>query len=188
MANVCLNKVTVYGKKEVLDIIQGIIDSNNTLLSYYVPIPKEYKESLDKCCEEINSDSKQIEIQRNIDYWMIDNWGSVSDENIACLNRIDEKKLEFHSDTRHCPPIDGYVNISEKIPNVLFILNYYEPLMGYAGYFEIMKGKVINYEQYEDSIALESMAKYIYEEFIDENNSGDEYYLDKIEELEGNNE
>ena len=81
--------------------------------------------------------------------WQCKAWGTKWDIH---ANLADERKTELHYyfDSTWSPPINFFLNISEKYPNLSFQIKYDEPGMCFRGTIVVKEGEIVT-EDHEDS-------------------------------------
>ena len=81
--------------------------------------------------------------------WRIKNWSTKWDAIDPYLNNIKNDYLNYCFDTAWSPPLNLFVEVSKKYPNLTFELNYEERGMWFAGSFKVKNGNIIFDRQYE---------------------------------------
>lgn len=177
MPNWCFNNLGISGSKKdvekVLEFIKGVPDSegNDVVFDFneVVPMPKELENTVSPARGKEVARQKKLAKkygQGNWYDWRFENWGTKwnSDsgeiiDNWPCMDDRKTTKKEIHFSTAWSPPEPVVKALAMKFPKVLFVLQYFEPGMAFAGKLEA-KGKSVDTSCYdEDDAEYKEMAE-----------------------------
>jgi hypothetical protein len=175
MPNWCDNRASFTHKdKEKIDLIERELmkKDNCQLFNALIPRPADQEE--------------------NWYEWNCDNWGCKWDATIIDWQRDDDNTLTVYMETAWAPPLKFYYSLLEEYYHIDAV--YYEPGMGYCGWFDNGND---NYYEYDlgDKESIEALPEEIleftnlleeHENFIAEEREVYEYNLDGEEDEKSN--
>lgn len=158
MPNWCNTKLTVSGPTEEIDkFISGLKRDDNGILimDSYLPCPEELRETVDGWSSDEEEQKKREELYASniakYGYkswydWQYSVWGTKWGDCDTTMGqssiRDDEKVVEFYYQTAWGPMTNGFVEISKRFPNLLFLFAHDEEGGFFAGYEAIKDGNV----------------------------------------------
>lgn len=162
MPNWCSNNFELTGSKEQIDAFENFLVTNegDDWFDFFLPTPAELKETVSP-----NRDDEQSEILLEkygaSDWysWNVTNWGTKWNCNAIDWLR-EENTIRFWFDSAWAPPIALYTFLESEGYSVR--ATYYEPGMGFVGYFA--EGFDDCYE-YSDLESLDDVPEHLVEEY-----------------------
>lgn len=153
MPNWCENSVIIYGNPDQLDefamkVRESLADTDgkNGVMGCYLPIPTDLSNNPSPIGDdEIESSNLEKYGARDWYDWAVKNWGSKWGDCHTTIDEVDENSMcvEINYDSAWGPCTAGFVAISEKFPDFVFMEFYRESGMGFAGYTVIIAGEII---------------------------------------------
>jgi hypothetical protein len=101
--------------------------SNSLNFHSLVPIPEEVLKAEDGITQE---------------NWVEENWGATRDDGEGGIVLEYDGRVIYQFVTAWEPPIAFLKNVSEKWPTLLFVLDYFEPSMGFTGNATAKSGQI----------------------------------------------
>jgi len=148
MPNWCECSLRIYGnEKEIKKFKKGAKKGKQAVsLEKLYPEPDYTKVKVKSTFPDLNKkfgNNKKYVDQKDAWWdWRIQNWGTKWD--LCDVVIVDDlgSEITFEFDTAWSPPVDAFKTISKKYPKLVFVLNYYEPGMGFEGFAKIVNGDV----------------------------------------------
>jgi len=138
MPNYCYNKLTISGQKESIARFMDMAkakDSTGELISLASLIPL--------------SDDSDEESSKSILDKAIEQWGTKWDVCDCSIMYEDNSKTIIEFFSAWTPPEKAIKEIATKFHDLMFVLNYEEAGVGFAGSLEV-KGEDVLVEEYRD--------------------------------------
>ena len=116
MPNWCSCRATISGPAPVIKEITDILNEESTpLLAWMVPQPR-------------------FEGDQDWYSWNVNNWGTKWDvSDVYFEHQAEEDQIQFSFSTAWGPPVEAFTRWAESDGRVQFVLEYWEPGMGFAG-------------------------------------------------------
>lgn len=142
MPNWCENTLKVLGKEKELKKFRIKVATKKTALSLekLFPLPKALKDTKSP----VEKPNKKLIKKFGADNWydwQIKNWGTKWDIDAELLEDEECGQLRYSFSSAWAPPIEALKNASKLYPELVFILSYDEPGMGFMGITRINNGE-----------------------------------------------
>lgn len=155
MPNHCSQDLFIYGPEDSLKVFMEFAKEGDNTLSAnkFIPYPEEYR-LMDEAAA-IARKNKDWSVKDGFNSggyeWCIENWGTKWGIYNADLTNQKfagkRSRLNYIFNSAWSPAIPVIKAMSERYPELLFKLKYYESGAGYKGVYEVQDGNVIKDEE-----------------------------------------
>lgn len=162
MPNWCENRILFVGRDEDASLLYDKAfepDGDFKLLERFIPTPPEL---LDEALDDPTLPSWYA--------WRVDNWGCkwdvsspvlTSHEKFTNKDGVAYSSYEMSFETPWAPPLAGLKTISKLFPNIVIVIEYSEPGMGFCGYAKYLNGEELEAVESDIVPELDDYSDYV---------------------------